>query len=495
MSTPLPFSREEFQAFYDQGLEAVLGLIERLWSFQQETLQTREEKNRQLELRVRELEDRLMKDSHNSGKPPSSDGLKRKPKSLREKSGRPSGGQPGHRGKTLEFCNVPDERIVHAPTACDGCGENHWEAEAVLTERRQVFDLPPMKLFVTEHQVESRRCVGCGRVSRGTFPERASQPVQYGVGVRSLLTYLQAYQLLPYARICELFQDLFGRRISEGTLSEAIQACSSRLERTEAAIREALTKANVGCFDETGLRIEKKLHWLHSASTERLTHYSAQKKRGQEGMAQAGVLPAFQGRAVHDGWASYFTYPCAHALCNAHHLRELTFLSEGHGQAWAVEIKDLLIEMKQAVETAKEAGKSALTKPSLRSLLKRYNLLLKKGEAANPLLPLDPVPRRGRKKQTPARNLLDRLRRYQQETLAFLYDFSVPFDNNRAEREIRMMKVQQKISGGFRSKKGAEAFCRIRGYLATARKQTHNVLFALQQAFLSQPLCLAPRPE
>ncbi len=354
-----------------------------------------------------------------------------------------------------------------------------------------------MKLSVTEHHVESRRCSGCGTVNRGRYPGGVTQPVQYGPRVKALSVYLPSYQLVPYARTCELFRDLFGVSISEGTLFEAIQTGSASLEETEAAIREAITQAKVAHFDETGLRIEGRLHWLHSASTETLVYYSPQKKRGQEGMAQAGVLPSFQGRAVHDGWASYFTYGCDHALCNAHHLRELTFLvreltflAERHEQAWATEMKGLLIEMKQAVEAAKEAGKSALTKTTLRSFLKRYDGLLTQGETTNPLPPPDPTPRRGRKKQTPVRNLLDRLRRYQRETLAFLYDFAIPFDNNQAEREIRMMKVQQKVSGGFRSPEGAQAFCRLRGYLASARKQSHNVLLALQRLFLGQPLIL-----
>jgi transposase len=491
-----PYNREAIRAVYDQGPEAVVELIERLWSLQQETLEAMEARNRHLEARVKALEDRLAQDSRNSGKPPSSDGLKRKPASLREKSGKPSGGQKGHAGKTLEFCDAPDERIVHAPSHCDRCGVELSEGETVGTERRQVFDLPPMKLHVTEYQAESRQCPCCGTINRGIFPEGMTHPVQYGAGVKALLVYLQSYQLLPYARTCELFRDLFrdlfGASISEGTLFEAIQTGSSSLEGTEGAIREAITQAQVAHFDETGLRIEGRLHWLRSASTEALVYYSPQKKRGHEGMRGAGVLPRFQGRAVHDGWASYFTYSCDHALCNAHHLRELTFLAERHAQAWAAELKGLLIEMKQTVEAAKEAGKSALTKKTLRSLVKRYDAALKQGERANPLPPPEAVPRRGRKKQTPARNLLDRLRRSRRETLAFLYDFAVPFDNNRAEREIRMMKVQQKISGGFRSQDGAEAFCRIRGYIASARKQAHPVLFALQQLFLGHPLTLVP---
>jgi transposase len=472
-------SRAEFQEIYEAGPDAVFTLVEGLMT----RIST-------MEARVKELEDRLSKDSHNSGKPPSSDGLKRKPVSLREKSRKKTGGQPGHPGKTLEVCDAPDHRILHRPTSCEGCGTALSEAGTLLTERRQVFDLPPLKLEVTEHQVESCRCPGCGRVRWGAFPEGVTQWVQYGPGVKALGVYLQVYQLLPYARSGELFHDLFGVSVSEWTLSDTLQSCSLQLEGTEAAIREAISKAEVAHFDETGLRIEGRLHWLHSASTKTLVHYSPQKKRGQEGMREAGVLPHFHGRAVHDGWGSYFAFDCEHALCNAHHLRELTFLFERHRQGWAAELKGLLIEMKQAVESAKDARKSALTKKALRSLLKRYDTLLQAGVKANPLPSPDLVPRRGRRKQTPARNLLDRLRRYQDETLAFLYDFNVPFDNNRAEREIRMMKVQQKVSGGFRSQDGAQAFCRIRGYIASARKQFHSVLFALQQLFLGQPLTL-----
>ncbi len=317
------------------------------------------------------------------------------------------------------------------------------------------------------------------------------QPVQYGPGVRSIMVYLRAYQFLPYARTRELMEDLFGTPVSEGTLSEVIRACSSQLETTETAIRGALAQARVAHFDETGIRIEGKLHWLHAASAGTLVHYSAQKKRGREGMTAAGILPGFHGRAVHDGWGSYFLFDCAHALCNAHHLRELTFLFEQCGQAWAGEMKRLLIEMKAAVGAAREAGETALDARTLRCFQERYDRLLTQGEEANPPPPPEAAPRRGRRKRTPAGNLLDRLRRYREETLAFVHDFSVPFDNNRAERDVRMMKVQQKVSGGFRSQEGAEAFCRIRSYITSARNQAHNVLFALRQAFLGHPLALA----
>lgn len=474
-------TRDEFQTIYDAGPDATYALFQSLLSH-----------IAALEARVKALEDRLSKDSRTSGKPPSSDGLGRKPKSLRETSGKPTGGQPGHPGKTLEPSDTPDHRIVHAPTGCGACGGDLSDAETVSTERRQVFDLPPLALEVTEHRVETRRCRGCGALCRGRFPDGVTQPVQYGPGVKALGVYLQTYHLLPFARTHELMDDLFGAAPSEGTLAEGLQACASRLSDTEAAIRAALAQARVVHFDETGLRIEGQLQWLHSASTTTLSHFSAQPKRGQAGMDRAGVLPGFTGVAVHDGWASYFAYDCDHALCNAHHLRELTFLEERHAQAWATDLKSLLVEMKTTVEAALAAGQAALGEATRQSLVDRYDALLEVGEATNPLVPPDGVPRRGRKKQTPARNLLSRLRKHREATLAFLKDFSLPFDNNFAEREIRMVKVQQKVSGGFRSQVGAEAFCRIRGYIATARKQAHPVFFALRQVFLGQPLSLTP---
>lgn len=322
--------------------------------------------------------------------------------------------------------------------------------------------------------------------------------MQYGERLRSVGVYLQAYHLLPFARTSELLGDLFGVSLSEGTLFTALHAASERLEATDEAIRTALQAAAVAHFDETGVRVEGKLHWLHSASTETLAHDALHAKRGQAATQEIGILPAFTGRAVHDGWSSYFVYGCAHALCNAHHLRELTFLHERHGQYWAEELKALLREMKQVVGITRSQGRTALEAEEIKAFEERYDGLVRAGERMNPP-PSDPLEappkKRTRKKQTKARNLLDRLRRYRAETLAFLHDFSVPFDNNLAERDLRMMKVQQKISGGFRAKAGADAFCRIRSYLASARKQGHNILTALLAVFQGHPLSLVPMAE
>lgn len=281
--------------------------------------------------------------------------------------------------------------------------------------------------------------------------------------------------------------DGFGGAPSEGTLNAAVERCAAGLATTEEAIKERLRATPVAHFDETGFHIEGKRYWLHSASIEGLTCYGWHTKRGKEATDTLGILPRFEGRAVHDGWSSYFQYGCDHALCNAHHPRELTFVQEQDGQSWAGDMKELLLEVKARVEQAKAAGAEDLNEATRREFEVRYQRILAQGMAATP--PLEPRPpgKRGRRKQSKAKNLLDRLAAHQQSVLAFMEDFRVPFDNNLAERDLRMVKVQQKISGCFRSGDGATAFCRIRGYISTVRKQRHDVLAAIEHVFAGSP--------
>ena len=278
--------------------------------------------------------------------------------------------------------------------------------------------------------------------------------------------YLQQYQLLPYERTSELLEGLFGGAPSEGTLNVAVERCAAGLAGTEKAIKEGLRAAHVAHFDETGFYVGGKRHWLHVAGTKSLTHY---------------------------GWSPYFGYGCEHALCKAHHLRELTFVQEQDGQAWAGETKKLLLEIKARVEQERAAGGERLDQSTLRGFEERYQRMLAEGLAANPppAEPAGPPGKRGRKKQSKAKNLLDRLSAHHPETLAFMYEIRVPFDNNLAERDIRMMKVQQKISGCFRSDDGATAFCRIRGYISTVRKQGGDVLPAIEHVFVNSPFLLS----
>jgi transposase len=438
--------------------------------------------------RVQDLEARLAKDSHNSGKPPSSDGLGRKTKSLRRRSGKRPGGQLGHHGETLHLVATPDALVEHRPSVCATCQAPLDEAEVVLRERRQVRDLPRVRLMVTEHQALHVRCPHCQAVSIGAFPAEAPSRAQYGPRLRAFAVYLVQQQFVPYGRVRELFADLAGAALSSGTLLSWVQQSAATLAPVETRLKEALQRAPVLHVDETGVRRTGRLAWAHVVSTSRLTHYAIHAKRGSEATDAVGILPAFTGVSVHDGWKPYWRYTrCRHALCNIHHLRELTFLEEQYQQAWAKELKALLREMKATVDQARADGLRSLPTAVRAALVTRYRALLAAGHAANP--PPERRPhQRGRVKQSPARNLLERLWLGQDAVLAFLDDFSVPFDNNQAERDVRMLKVQQKVSGSFRSDRGAEAFGCLRSYLSTLRKQGVALLAALETVVAGHPL-------
>jgi transposase len=439
--------------------------------------------------KVQALEEKAAQDSHNSSKPPSSDGLaKPKPKSLRPPSQRPTGGQPGHPGQTLRRVEQPDRTVRHPVECCSSCGRSLAQQAPDRVERRQVFELPEPKLQVTEHQAEVKTCA-CGCVNRAVFPPEAAAPVQYGLRVQSVAVYLKEYQLLPFDRLTEIMRDLFGcDTFSQGTLANLTADCARRLEPVEALIRELAAQSEVAGFDETGVRAIGSLHWLHTVSTQRVTWYYPHKRRGCEAMDAAGILSGYRGCAVHDFWKSYFDYGCDHALCNGHLLRELVFLWEEQTQKWAKQMIDHLLGIKEAVATACAAGLTALPPTDRDRLLQGYERIVQAGYAQNPLAqpPLGPK-RRGRRKQSKARNLLDRFRDHPHSILAFMRDFAIPFDNNQSERDLRMMKLRQKISGTFRSFKALVNFCRIRGYVSTARKNGVNALDALQRVFLGSP--------
>lgn len=462
---------EEIRQVYAAGPEAVVALVTSLLSRHQREIAL-------LTARVQALEARLAKDSHNSSKPPSSDGLtKPAPRSLRQKSGRRPGGQPGHSGATLCWSQTPDQITEHFPERCASCGGPLTPADTVSVERRQVHDLPALRLLVAEHQAHACRCPACREQTRALFPAGVDAPVQYGAQVKALGVYLTAYQLLPLARSAQLLHDLLGVSFSPGTLSAVQRQCSECLAPVTERIRATLIQAGQAHFDETGARIGGRLHWLHVAATPEMTFYAVHAKRGREATDEIGILPGFGGRAVHDGWPSYLTYGCSHALCNAHHLRELTFLAEEGGLLWAQAMRRLLLDIKAAVDQAKGQGHAGLDPPTRCAFEERYTGLIAQGQAAHP--PAPPTNRRGRTKQSAGHNLVERLRTYRGAVLAFLHDFSVPFDNNLAERDIRMMKLRLKVSGGFRTTEGANIFCRIRGYLSTMIKQGHSALQVL----------------
>lgn len=492
-------TREQAQAIYRVGEETVVRVLlemdARIHEAQRAIL-TLERQGQELtarldvsEQRVRQLEEQVAKDSHNSSKPPSSDGLsKPKPKSLRAPSERPTGGQPGHPGRTLRMTEKPDRTVRHAIERCAGCGRSLAKQAPDRVERRQVFDLPEPKLEVTEHQAEVKTCA-CGCVNRAAFPPEAAAPVQYGLRVKSVAVYLKDYQLLPFERLTEIMRDLFAcETFSEGTLANLSDACSRRLEPADEIIRTQASASDVAGFDETGVRATGSLHWLHTVSTRWLTWYYVHKRRGRKAMDAADILPDFRGRAVHDFWSSYLKYDCDHAFCNAHLLRELIFLWEEQDQKWAKAMIDHLLAIKAAVDTARGAGLAALPDTDLDRFHTRYLRIVEAGYAQNPAIESPSGPkRRGRRKQSKARNLLDRFRDHPGSILAFMRDFSVPFDNNLSERDLRMMKLRQKISGTFRNFDALVDFCRIRGYVSTARKNGLNALQALRRVFAGDP--------
>lgn len=435
-----------------------------------------------LEHRVKQLEQKLAKNSHNSSKPPSSD-LNRVPRSLRGKSGKSSGGQPGHKGHSLKKAAKPDYVQQHLLHGTCECGRYIAKGKRCRDESRQVFDIPRPSLKVTEHRAETRQCV-CGRVHTADFPPGVNAPLQYGPNIRSMLVYFSQYQLLPQRRITEAMADLFGVTISQATVNTAIEEAYQRLEATEEAIRENIVSSPVVHGDETGIYIGGKRWWQHGFSTSLFTYLFCHEKRGKAALKDDGILQRFIGRLMHDGWKSYFDFDCLHALCNVHHLRELIFLSEVAHQRWAEMMIKHLCHIKKSVDRAKAADRQQLAPQTLLRNRKRYEMIIACGNRANPLQKVRKVPgSRGRIKQTSARNLLNRLEKHADETLAFMYDFAVPFDNNLSERDLRMSKVKQKVSGCFRSNFGAQAFCRIRGYISTVRKHGLNIFDQIVKCF------------
>jgi transposase len=456
------------------GLPSTMELLERLARLE-EALTQRDTRIEVLTRRVAELEALLRKDSRTSSKPPSSDGpVKAPPRSRRQPSGRPPGKQPGEAGFTLRQVEAPDEVVSHRPSACRGCGRSLRRAPVTSVEARQVFDLPQVRLRVTEHRLQHRAC-RCGTVTMAAVPDGVGAPTQYGARVRAVGAYLVGYQHLPYERACETLADLLGVGMSVGTLVTVMARTSGGLTPFLDAVREQIAAAPVAHFDETSLRVAGHGAWVHSASTKSLSLFHVHASRGHDAIAAAGVLPVFTGVAVHDGFTPYRRYGLAHGLCNAHHLRELAgILDIDPGQTWAEDMIRLLTEINDMARQARTAGADAVEARLLGVYRHRYQEIINAGKAANPSPP-------GHGARSPAANLLARLGGFAADVLRFAHDLRVPFDNNLAERDIRMVKLRQKISGGLRTWAGAEIFCAIRSYLSTTRKHGINALDALTQ--------------
>lgn len=472
--------REEILAIYEAGPEAVINLIEQLLAIIAE-----------LEERVKSLEEQLNKNSRNSSKPPSTDAYaKKKPKtkSRRVKSGKKAGGQKGHQGTTLRMVDNPDETLIHRIDECSSCHISLEDEEAKDYEIRQTFDIPPIALKSTEHRAEIKPCPKCGHINKAEFPDGVTQPTQYGPRLRALAVYLHDYQLIPYDRSCELLSDFYGCEISPATLIRAENECFEGLEEFENEIKKALIQSPAINCDETGMKIHGMRNWLHVACTADITYYFAHSKRGSEAMDDMDILPNYDGVVIHDFWKAYYRYTCDHGLCNTHLLRDLISISENYEQEWSGEMADLLLAIKGCVDETRETSDS-LTAEQISDFKTMYDNIIKMGLEENPPpLDFDTQPKkRGRKKQTKPKNLLDRFEGYKDDILRFMHDFEVPFENNQAERDVRMMKVQQKISGTFRSVQGARSFCRIRGYISTVKKNKLSVIDAIEAVFDGKP--------
>lgn len=430
----------------------------------------------ELTAKIAELEGRLTQNSRNSSKPPSLDGYgKPKPKSLRPLGKNPTGGQKGHEGHTLKKAESPDHSVLHAPPATGDVGGLPL-LEATVAETRQVFDLPPTHYEVTEHQVLMARCA-CGKGHRGEFPEGVTGPGQYGPRLKAAGVYLTQHHMLPAQRTAALLGDLFNLPVSDATVLAAGEEARERLDPTVTAIGQALSAAPLVQADETGLRVNGKLHWLHVLATAGLTWIGIHPNRGKKAFEAFGLLTAFVGTLVHDGWKAYRDLLCQHALGNAHPLRELTYVFEDVGQAGAKRLIELLLA---ACEEVEPAG-GPLAPDRIACLRSLDEDILAEGEAANPRAP--PSGKRGRTRQSKAVNLLHRLRPYADDVLRFLTDPGVPFTNTLAEPAVRLPKVKQKVSGGFRTPMGAQSFCLIRSYLDTLRKQGASLFHALTLTF------------
>ncbi|MBE1556013.1 IS66 family transposase [Sporosarcina limicola] len=432
-----------------------------------------------LETRVNVLERQVGLTSANSSKPPSSDGL-RKPKSMR-KSGGKKGAPKNHDGYTLNMVDEPDVIEWHPVQSCSHCATSLEDIPADGYVRRQVFDLPLPKIVVTEHRFEKKCCPNCTSKQQAPFPENVKAPVQYGDSWAAWCAYLHTFQLLPLERISQFFQDMTGYRPSEATLLNRLDAFHEELEPIEKHIQQEIIKSDVLHSDETGLRIEDKTQWLHVVSSEDWTLYHAHEKRGQDAINEHGILSKYEGILVHDFWAPYFTtdYSYEHAMCGAHLLRECQGIMDHDKHRWAADMQKFLQETWSETKKARKSG-ILVDEFKMAEWEAEYDAILSLGEIEWFTAPVPDAPlKRGRKKKSKAANLGERFQNHKTAILRFIRDDRVPFDNSLAERDVRRMKVKQKVSGSFRTVKGAERFARIRGFVSTVRKQNRGVLSSL----------------
>jgi len=429
-----------------------------------------------LTARVAELEARLNKNSKNSNKPPSSDGLKKGiVKNSRQPSEKQTGGQLGHMGITKQLNPAPDTIVELKPiTECECGGEIIVQTDSFTA--RQVTDMERPKVLTFEYRAYGGVCAKCGKAHKAGFPEGINSTVSYGENLQAILTYLTTYQLIPLKRATELVHDLYGVKISQGTVVSSGKEAYEKLAEEESCRKKEIIQSSVAGFDESGMRVNGKTNWLHSAGTEKCTLYTIHKKRGKEAMDAMGILPVYAGTAVHDHWKSYYHYEqCAHAECNEHHLRKLKYLHEDLGVAWAEDMASLICRIEHHVDLSKCFGADRLEQSDIDKYTQIYRSILKGADQSE-------------KAPDEARRMAKNLTEFEAETLLFMLDFEVPFTNNLAERDIRMPKAKQKISGCFRTDEGAKIFARTRGFISTVKKKGKNVYDGIVAAFRGEAL-------
>jgi transposase len=474
-------AERDFKQIANEQREQIAGLEAQNASLRRENAELRRT-IAELQKKVADLEARLGRNPRNSSMPPSAEGLSKPPagnRAERRKKKRRPGKQPGDPGHHLAQVPDPDEVVTHRPQCCPVCEGDLANAEVLGVESRQVFEAPRTRAHVTEHQMLRLRCP-CGQETKAPPPPEATAPACYGPGLRALAVYLSVYQHVPYDRLAEIFADLLSIPVSVGAIKTMVREAGGGLGLFLDVVRELLKDAPAVHFDETGARVEGSLYWIHVACTSLYTLLYCHKRRGTVALDDGGIIEKVAGVAIHDGYASYRTYDVVHGLCNAHHVRELQGVIDHFHQEWAEQMIDLLLDAKETVEKAISRGRKRLDPTTLHSIRVRYGKLIQKGWAQNERLTATAD---GKWYQNKAVNLLERLDVYRDDVLRFSIDFNVDWDNNQAERDIRMVKLQQKISGSWRTKAGADHFCAIRGYVSTMKKHGYDVLDGLRELF------------
>ena len=440
------------------------------------------------EAKIAELTERLNKNSQNSSKPPSSDGYRKpSPKSLRQPTGRKQGGQPGHKGNTLKIDREPTETVPHMPDKCARCPRiEECRKKACVAEKRYVADAI-VDISLTAHEAMEVVCPHSGERLRASFPAGVNAPIQYGENLNALVVSFNTVGAVSINRIHELFGNVFGIPLSTGTIVKMVHQCAVNTEAVMDAVRADIAASGLAHFDETGAWAAGHLRWVHVASTDTATYLYLSDKRGSKGMDEGGVLPSFHGTAIHDCWVPYWKYDCEHGICCAHLLRELNGVQENHPeQKWAARFSKLLLDMKNAKETAILAGKKRMDDALYEKLNQSYDCIISTAYRENPEPKAVPG-KRGRRKRGKTLALIDRLWKYKDAVCLFAKNFAVPFDNNQAERDLRMVKVKTKVSGCFRTLDGCRDFLNILAYASTAKKQSVNPFHAILLASSNHP--------